>query len=429
MSLRVFVVNSQFIGYRRMKLWQKNYKLNKQIEEFTVGADPVLDLQLLKYDCLASMAHARMLRKIGILSKTQLSLLLRELKHIMALDQKGKFKISKADEDCHTAIENHLIKTCGPAGKMIHTFRSRNDQVLTALRLLYMDRMQTIADLLVKTVETLTVFKKKNGRTPLPGFTHTRKAMPSSIGLWAASIRDALRDDQKILKAALDLINQSPLGTGAGYGIPYKIDRAYTQKLMGFRRLQKNPIYAQNSRGKFEAFILNALSMILFDINKACTDLIFFTLPEFGFFQLPDEFLTGSSIMPQKKNPDVLELLRGHYHALLAYEIQVKHIAANLISGYHRDFQLTKEPVLKGLSLTITSLRIFELVFQNLLVNETLCRKAMTAELFATHKAYDLVKQGVPFREAYKKVSKEFFKGDEWSGSKFHGSRLESDAE
>ena len=407
-----------------MKLWQKNYKLNKQIEEFTVGADPVLDLQLIQYDCLASMAHARMLRKIGILSQTQLYRLLKELKRIMALDQKGKFKISKADEDCHTAIENHLIKTCGPAGKMIHTFRSRNDQVLTALRLLYKNRLHLIDDLLVQTGQTIISFKKKHGRTPLPGFTHTRKAMPSSIGLWAESIRDALRDDRKILKAALDLIDQSPLGTGAGYGIPYKIDRAYTQKLMGFRRLQQNPIYAQNSRAKFEAFILNALSMILFDINKACTDLIFFTLPEFGFFQLPDEFLTGSSIMPQKKNPDVLELLRGHYHVLLAYEIQIKHIAANLISGYHRDFQLTKEPVLKGIHLTIKCLQIFELVFQNLLVNETLCRKAMTSELFATHKAYDLVKQGVPFREAYQKVAKEFFKSNVLSGSKFNGSRF-----
>jgi argininosuccinate lyase len=273
--------------------------------------------------------------------------------------------------------------------------------------------LQALQILLLQTGRTIAAFAKKNRNLPIPGFTHTRKAMPSSVGLWADSICEALRDDQKILKAALDLIDQSPLGTGAGYGIPYKIDRSYTQKLMGFRRLQKNPIYAQNSRGKFEIFLLNALSMILFDINKASTDLIFFTLPEFGFFRLPDEFLTGSSIMPQKKNPDVLELLRGHYHSLLACETQLKTITANLISGYHRDVQLTKEPVFKGLHLTRQCLLIFELVFQNLQVDKVLCRKAMTPELFATQKAYDLVSQGLPFRDAYQKVAKELFESYE----------------
>jgi argininosuccinate lyase len=398
-----------------MKLWQKNYELNKQIEEFTVGKDPVLDLQLLKYDCLASMAHARMLHKIGILSKAQLNLLLQELEHILELDQKGKFKIAKEDEDCHTAIENHLIKICGQAGKMIHTFRSRNDQVLTALRLLYKDRLTDIQDRIVETKRAVTAFKKACGKVIVPGFTHTRKAMPSSIELWAGAFLEAMQDNQKLLDAAFDLIDQSPLGTGAGYGIPFEIDRRYASEQMGFGRVQQNPIYAQSSRGKFEAFILATLSMVLFDINKIASDLILFSMPEFGFFELPDEFLTGSSIMPHKKNPDVLELLRSNYHVVLAYEIQIKSLTANLISGYHRDFQLTKEPALNGLALTARSLAMVTLIFKNLSVNKKKCQAALTSELFATEKAYRLVRRGVPFRDAYKKIAQEF------SGSKTPG--------
>jgi argininosuccinate lyase len=392
----------------KKKVWQKTYQLNRQIEEFTVGDDYILDRLLVRYDCLASIAHTQMLGKIGILSEEHVKVLVNEFKHIIELDKKGKFDILKTDEDCHTAIENHLITTCGDAGKMIHTFRSRNDQVLAALRLLYKDELSEISALITEINKTLSQFQKRYRHVKIPGFTHTRKAMPSSIELWSKAIVDSMKDNQKMLKAVYDLIDQSPLGTGAGYGIPFKIDRHYAANQMGFSRIQENPIYVQNSRGKFEASMLNTLSLILFDINRIASDLILFTLPEFAFFELPDEVLTGSSMMPQKKNPDVLELLRAHYHTVVSYEFQVKNIIANLISGYHRDFQQTKGPILKGFEITKKTLSAFKLVFEKLSVNEENCRRAMTSELFATEKAYRLVKQGIPFRDAYLAVAKEF---------------------
>jgi argininosuccinate lyase len=391
------------------KLWQKGYQLNRQIEDFTVGDDHILDQRLVRYDCRASIAHAHMLGKIGILSQENVKVLVNELEHIIELDKKGKFRILKGDEDCHTAIENHLTKACGHAGKMIHTFRSRNDQVLAVLRLLYKEELLEIDALITKVNETLFQFKTKYMHVKIPGFTHTRKAMPSSIELWSNAIIDSMKDNKKMLKAVYDLIDQSPLGAGAGYGIPFEIDRQYTANQMGFDRVQDNPIYVQNSRGKFESIILHALSLILFDVNKTASDLILFTLPELAFFELPDDFLTGSSIMPHKKNPDVLELLRANYHIIVSYEFQVKNIIANLISGYHRDFQQTKGPTLKGLEITKRSLSVFALVLENLSVNEDNCRRAMTNELFATEKAYRLVKQGIPFRDAYLTVAKEFF--------------------
>jgi argininosuccinate lyase len=391
------------------KLWQKGYQLNRKIEDFTVGDDHILDQRLVAYDCRASIAHAQMLGKIGILSEENVKVLVNVLGHIIELDRKGKFRVLKSDEDCHTAIENHLSKTCGHTGKMIQTFRSRNDQVLTALRLLYKDELLEINALITKANETLFEFKKRYMHVKIPGFTHTRKAMPSSIELWSNAIIDSMKDNQKMLKAVYDLIDQSPLGTGAGYGIPFEIDRQYTANQMGFDRVQDNPIYVQNSRGKFESIILHALSLILFDINKAASDLILFTLPEFAFFELPDEFLTGSSMMPQKKNPDVLELLRANYHIIVSYEFQVKNIISNLISGYHRDFQQPKGPTLKGFEIAKSSLSVFSLVLENLGVNEDNCSRAMTDELFAAEKAYRLVKQGMPFRDAYLTVAKEFF--------------------
>lgn len=390
------------------KLWQKTYQLNSQIEDFTVGDDYILDRQLVKYDCLASIAHAQMLGKIAIISEKNVKVLVNELQHIIELDKKGKFEVLKGDEDCHTAIENHLTKTCGHAGKMIHTFRSRNDQVLAALRLLYKDKLSEINALITKINKTLSQFQKRYIHVKIPGFTHTRKAMPSSIELWSNAIIDSMKDNQKMLDADYDLIDQSPLGTGAGYGIPFELDRQYTANQMGFSRVQENPIYVQNSRGKFEASMLNTLSLILFDINKIASDLILFTLPELAFFELPDEFLTGSSMMPQKKNPDVLELLRTDYHIVVSYEFQVKNIIANLISGYHRDLQQTKGPTLKGFEITKKSLSVLNLVFENLSVNEDHCRRAMTDELFAYEKACRLVRQGIPFRDAYLTVAKEF---------------------
>jgi len=331
---------------------------------------------------LASIVHAKMLGKLGILNEQEVSKLEQELNNIIELDKKGEFKILNEQEDCHTAIENFLVKNLGDLGKKIHTARSRNDQVLATLRLYYKDRLRNCIKLIEKLTHSISVFVKKYSDIKFPGYTHTRKAMPSSIGLWGNSFIDAMNDNLKVIQLTLEIIDQSPLGTGAGYGVPIKIDRKYTAELLGFKKVQDNPIYTQNSRGKFESTMLHAMTLIMFDLNKIVSDLILFSLPEFGYFELPHEFCTGSSIMPQKKNPDVLEknpdvleLIRSKYHVLVSYEFQVKNISSNLISGYHRDIQLTKEPTMRGLEITEDCLSIMSLIFTKLKVNKENCHQ------------------------------------------------------
>lgn len=391
-----------------MKLWQKKYKLNKYVEKFTVGNDYILDHRLVKHDCLASVAHAKMLGRIGLLKKSEVKTLELALKQIIVLESKGKFAIRLEDEDCHTAIENYLTKKLGGAGKKIHTARSRNDQVLTALRLYYKNELAEINRLVENFIVSLKVFVKQYGKIKLPGYTHSRKAMPSSIKMWAESFIDSMQDNTLSLKYAVGLIDQSPLGTAAGYGLPLKIDRQFTAIFLGFNKIQQNPIYAQNSRGKFESAILHALGQIMFDANKIATDLIIFSMPEFGYFELPKEFCTGSSIMPQKKNPDVLELLRAKYFAVVASEFQVRTMVGNLLSGYNRDIQLLKEPVFKAFDITLESLLILSEVFKKLKVNAKDCETALTPEVYATAEVYKLVAKGAAFREAYRTIAKKY---------------------
>lgn len=390
-----------------MKLWQKDYVLNSQIEAFTVGEDYQVDQKLVQYDCQASKAHASMLYKIGILTEDEHEKLCNELDRIIELHKNGRFTISVNDEDCHTAIENYLTESLGETGKKIHTGRSRNDQVLAALRLYYKEMLLDAKKKILSLQKAVDTLIKTWGSVPIPGYTHTRKAMPSSVGLWAGALKAALDDDLLQLKSVYDLIDQSPLGSGAGYGVPLKLDRKSVADDLGFAKVQENPIYVQTSRGKFDAALLHFISFVLFDANKVATDLILFTMPDFGFFTLPDTFLTGSSIMPQKKNPDVLELIRANYHQVLGYEMQVKSLIANLLSGYHRDFQLLKKPVMYALDILLTTLSMLTLVFENLQVDEKKCKNAMTPELYATEKVYDLVKEGMSFREAYQRVAKE----------------------
>lgn len=391
-----------------MKLWQKNYKLNKRIEEFTVGKDYLLDQKLVKYDCIASIAHAKMLLKIKILTGVECSKIIKLLNEIILLNKKGKFKLKQSDEDCHTAIENFLVKKSGAAGKKIHTARSRNDQVLTALRLYSKDEIKKIEVLADSLISSLVLFRKKHGKTKMPGYTHMRKAMPSSAGLWAQAFIDSMKDNKKLLSSIDDLTYQSPLGSGAGYGLPIKIDRKLTAKLLGFKKVQNNPVYVQNSRTKFESSILHALSQIMFDLSKMSSDILLFSMPEFGYFEIPDEICTGSSIMPQKKNPDVLELLSAKYFQVLGYEFQIKSINSNSISGYNRGVQLTKESLMGGFETTKESLEIASLVLKKLGVSKKNCQKAMTPELFAAEKAIKLAEKGIPFRTAYGQVSAEF---------------------
>jgi len=299
----------------------------------------------------------------------------------------------------------------GDLGKKIHTGRSRNDQVLTALRLCYKDDLENCMKLIRDFIEAMREFVKKYGKIKLPGYTHTRKAMPSSIALWGDSFIESMEDNLTLINFVFKLVNQSPLGTGVGYELPIKVDRRYVSKLLGFKKIQKNPIYTQNSRGKFESTILHSLSQVMFDLNKMANDLIIFTIPELGYFEIPPEFCTGSSIMPQKQNPDVLELLRAKYYTILSYESQIKTLIGNLLSGYNRDLQLTKEPTIRALEITKKSLSIAKLIIENLKVNEEKCKKGLTEEIYATERVYKLVEKGVPFRKAYQKISKKYVKG------------------
>ena len=392
-----------------MKIWEKGYSLDNEVEDFTVGDDHIVDMDLVVYDCIASKAHAQMLNSIGILNKNELDSLIGGLDEIISLVKKGEFEISKQDEDCHAAIENYLIEKCGEAGQKIHTGRSRNDQVLTAIRLFEKDALRQInqySDSLIKSLQALV---EKYGSVEIPGYTHMQKAMPSSIGLWATSFVDALADQSKLIDAVYELIDQSPLGTAAGFGVPMiELDREMTAKSMGFAKVQENPIYAQLSRGKFEAEILNACSQTMLILNKLSSDLIMYNMSEFGFVTIPNEFCTGSSIMPQKVNQDVLELVRAKYHAVLAEEFKVKSMIANLTSGYNRDVQLTKKALIDSVRITLSSLSVMAKIVGGMDVNPDACKKAMTEELFATEKVYKLVKEGMPFRQAYQKIAKEY---------------------
>jgi argininosuccinate lyase len=375
-----------------MKLWEKNYKLDKKVEKYTVGNDYILDKKLVKYDCLASIAHAKMLEKINILTKKESENLQKELGNIIELDKKGLFHIKQEDEDCHTAIENYLIGKLGDAGKKIHTARSRNDQVLTALRLYYKDEIEQITKLINNLIKSISKFKEKYGNVNLPGYTHMRKAMPSSINLWSDAFIESMQDNAELMNTIHKFIDKSPLGTGAGYGIPLNFDRKFTANLLDFNKIQKNPLYVQNSRGKFGSLILEGLSQIMIDLNKISSDIILFSMSEFGFIKISSKICTGSSI-------------RANYHKIILNQLQIKSMIANLISGYHRDFQLTKEPMINSLSITKESLDAMKVVFENLKVDPEKCKKAMTKELFATKEMYKLVENGIPFRDAYKKTS------------------------
>ncbi|MFH1770288.1 MAG: argininosuccinate lyase [archaeon] len=384
-----------------VKVWDKGYEINKAVEKFTVGNDYLLDQKLVKYDCLASIAHAKMLKKIGVLKKEELDELIKGLKEIMVLSEKGKFEIKPEDEDCHTAIENYL----GKIGKKIHTARSRNDQVMTAIRLYEKAELKEIKKLVQKLAKSL----EKNIDAKMPGYTHTQKAMPTAVKTWLGCYINSSKDNIHILESVIKLIDGSPLGSAAGFGVPvFKIDKKMTAKEMGFARVINNPIHAQMTRGKYESNVLNTLSQIMFDLNKLSSDLIMFNMPEFGFVSLPKELCTGSSIMPQKKNPDVLELIRAKYYVVLGEEFKVKSIIGNLISGYNRDFQETKEPIIKSLEITKSSLELMILMIKGLKINKKNCEEGVTKDLYATEEAYKLVKKGMPFREAYKQIGKKF---------------------
>jgi argininosuccinate lyase len=388
------------------KIWEKTYTLDSLMEAFTVGDDPVLDARLVNADCVASIAHAQMLESIGVLSAADLASLKRELTKIIDLNGRGQFAILRSDEDVHTAIENRLVKEIGDAGKRIHTGRSRNDQVLAALRLWSRGFLFSFQKASLSLVSRLLDFAEKHEKVPMPGRTHTQIAMPSSVGLWAAAFAEELLDDVSLAREAFSLMDCCPLGSAASYGVPIPSNREMIAESLGFARVQNNVLYANNSRGKLESIALEAVEHTCLTLSKMAQDLILFSLPEFGYFSLPAELCTGSSIMPQKKNPDGLELIRAKSGSVSADVVALKTIIRALPTGYNRDFQETKGPYFRGCEAGLGCVQIMDLTVEKLTVNAERLKAAFTPEIFATDKALELVAQGVPFRDAYRDVGR-----------------------
>lgn len=394
------------------KIWDKKsrIKINSLVENYTVGVDYLLDLELLPYDIKGSVAQAKMLKKIGILTGQELKTLLTGLDKILSLWKQGKFNIDKSQEDSHTAIESFLTKNYGEVGKKIHTGRSRNDQSLVMTRLFSKEALSKIkqsVENLLKEIQTQII---KQGKIKMPGYTHMQRAMPSSVGMWLGSFYASLEDDLVLLDATIKIIDQNPLGSAAGFGENVLgLDKEFTTKELGFRKIQKNPMYCAMSRGKFENIVLQSISNIMFDLGKLSNDLMLFTTKEFDYFNLPDSFKTGSSMMPQKKNYDLLELIRGNVAIFEGYQHQIQGVIKNLPSGYNRDFQLTKEPYLKGIKLALETIEIISLVIKNLEAKKDNLESACTKELYATDEALKLVKQGMSFRDAYQQIKEKSY--------------------
>ena len=390
-----------------MKLWQKDYEPDRTVERYTVGEDYLLDQELVEVDVLGSLAHATMLQRIGVLSAEELARLRAALLEVLELHRRGEFTLRLEDEDVHTKVENHLTERLGALGKKIHTGRSRNDQVLVDLRLYTKRFLHRIAHAVLDLCEVLWSFSDRYRMTFMAGRTHTQPAMPSSVGLWSAALLEALLDDLALLRAAYELNDQCPLGSAASYGVPLPLDRALVARLLGFSRVQNNVLYANNSRGKFEAAVLFALVEVMLDLSRLAADLILFGLPEFGYFSFPPEMYNGSSIMPQKRNPATLELLRARTSTAMGYLFQVLSIVRALPSGYNRDFQETKAPFMRGMALALSSVQVAAHLLRHLQVNEEALRRGCTPEIFAADRALELSLQGMPFRDAYREVARQ----------------------
>lgn len=410
------------------KLWDKGYSLDALVERFTVGRDYLLDRRLIAADAVASIAHARMLDAVGLLPDGDLAALERELRAIAreaaghdeadgdadtdgdrargpAGSVPGRIVIRPDQEDGHTWIEQRLVERLGEAGKRIHTGRSRNDQVLASTRLFAREGVLAVQASLAGAVEALRALAEAHERTPMPGRTHMQPAMPSTVGLWAASYAEALIDAETVLANAYDLLNRSPLGAAASYGVPLPLDRELVAGLLGFREVHHNVLWAVSSRGQTELVLLEALDGIGLVLGRLAADLIVYTLPEFGYFTLPAELCSGSSIMPQKRNPDGLELLRGRTATLSAEADRVRNVIRSLPSAYNRDVQETKEPVMRAIDLAVDMLDVASLTVRRLEVNAERVRAAFTPELFATDVALERVRAGESFRDAYRSVA------------------------
>lgn len=391
------------------KLWQTSTKLHALVESYTVGEDHLLDQQLIPYDIKASRAHAVMLKQIGILTSNELKILNKTFDKLLNDWENGKFKISATQEDGHTAIEQYLTEACGELGKKIHTARSRNDQVLVMMRLFENEMLGKIIQSLNSLANTFNASAKKFSVQPMPGYTHMQKAMPTTVSIWLSSFADGFTDSLGIIQAVTKLVDQNPLGSASGFGIAnFPISKEVTTNELGFARTQENPMYCGLSRGLFESAILNSLAPPMLLASRFASDMLLFTTAEFNFFRLPKEFTTGSSIMPNKQNYDLFEIMRANWPVFASYQQQVQNIIGGLPSGYSRDLQLTKKPIIEGLELALATIELLTTVIGQLQINKQRLNQAMSSELFATQQVYELVKSGQPFRDAYVQVKEKF---------------------
>lgn len=394
------------------KLWQKNVELNKEIEKFTVGKDRELDVFLAPYDVLGSMAHITMLESINLLTSSELEVLLKELKNIYRLAESGKFVIEDDVEDVHSQVELMLTRKLGDAGKKIHSGRSRNDQVLVDLKLFSRAGIHSIAQESKKLFDELQKQSEKYKNVLMPGYTHTQIAMPSSFGLWFGAYAESLADDMQLLLAAWRVANRNPLGSAAGYGSSFPLNRTMTTKLLGFESMDYNVVYAQMGRGKTERTIAFAIASIAGTISKLAFDACMFNSQNFGFIHLPTECTTGSSIMPHKKNPDVFELIRAKCNKLQTLPSQITAIMNNLICGYSRDLQTIKEVFMPAFGELLDCIRMTAYIVERTEVNEHILENPLYDPIFSVEEVNRRVIAGTPFREAYKQVGLEIEAGN-----------------
>ncbi len=387
-----------------MKLWDKGISIDNKIEQFTVGNDREIDIHIAKYDVIASKAHAKMLQSIGILSAEELKELLGGLEVLASQIEEGTFVIDEQFEDVHSKIEYELTKSLGEVGKKIHTARSRNDQVLVACHLYYKENLQLIQGKVKTLFDTLLDLAETHKNKLLPGYTHLQVAMPSSFGLWFSAYAELMIDDVYLLNAALKTVDQNPLGSAAGYGSSFPIDRELTTKEMEFSTLKYNVVAAQMGRGKNERTISAALGSLANTLSRFAMDVCLYMSQNFGFVTFPDELTTGSSIMPHKKNPDVFELIRGKCNKIQALQSEMVLITNNLPSGYHRDFQLLKENMIAAFEELKDILDIFNYAIQQVIVKDIDLNDDKYKYLFTVDNINTLVVEGQSFREAYQKI-------------------------
>jgi argininosuccinate lyase len=386
------------------KLWEKSVQVNKDIEKFTVGRDREMDIFLAKHDVIGSMAHITMLQTIDLLTSEELHLLLEELKNIYATAENGTFVIEEGVEDVHSQVELMLTRKLGDIGKKIHSGRSRNDQVLLDLKLFTRTQLQEIADMVEQLFHVLIAQSEKYKKVLMPGYTHLQIAMPSSFGLWFGAYAESLVDDMMFLQAAFKMCNRNPLGSAAGYGSSFPLNRTLTTNLLGFDSMNYNVVYAQMGRGKMERNVAFTLASIAGTISKLAFDACMFNSQNFNFVKLPDECTTGSSIMPHKKNPDVFELTRAKCNKIQSLPQQIMMIANNLPSGYFRDLQIIKEVFIPAFQELKDCLHMTTYIMNEIKVNEHILDDDKYLLIFSVEEVNRLAAEGMPFRDAYKKV-------------------------